>query len=102
MTRRLRKGRHATERDSMRLTVGMAFLAALAIAALVPASALAQSDLTITKNDSADPVSVGSEFTYSISVTNNGTDAATNVEVVDTLPSEVDFVSATPSQGSCE
>jgi uncharacterized repeat protein (TIGR01451 family) len=86
----------------MRLTVGVAFLAALAIAALVPASALAQSDLTITKNDSADPVSVGSEFVYTVTVANSGPDPATGVEVVDTLPNEVDFVSATPSQGSCE
>jgi uncharacterized repeat protein (TIGR01451 family) len=86
----------------MRLTVGMAFLAALAIAALVPASALAQSDLTITKNDSADPVSVGSEFVYTLTVANSGPDAATDVEVIDTLPNEVDFVSATPEQGSCE
>lgn len=81
----------------MRLKVGMVFGVTLAVVALLPASALAQSDLTITKADSADPVSVGNEFTYSVTVTNNGPDAATDVEVVDTLPNEVDFVSA--SQG---
>jgi uncharacterized repeat protein (TIGR01451 family) len=81
----------------MRLTVGMVFGVALAVVALVPASALAQSDLTIAKTDSADPVTVGDEFTYSVTVTNNGTDAATSVEVVDMLPNEVEFVSA--SQG---
>ena len=77
--------------------------ALIAALALWPASAFAQTaDLSIDKTDSADPVTVGSEFTYSLAVANAGPDAATGVEIVDTLPNEVDFVSATPSQGTCD
>jgi uncharacterized repeat protein (TIGR01451 family) len=76
--------------------------ATLAVAALWPASALAQTaDLSIDKTDNADPATVGSEFAYSLTVANAGPDAANGVEAVDTLPNEVDFVSATPSQGTC-
>jgi uncharacterized repeat protein (TIGR01451 family) len=84
-----------------RAMVGLGAL--IAAVALWPASAFAQTaDLSIDKTDSADPVAVGSEFTYSLAVANAGPDAATGVEVVDNLPNEVDFVSATPSQGTCE
>jgi uncharacterized repeat protein (TIGR01451 family) len=58
-------------------------------------------DLSITKSDSPDPVVVGQNLTYSITVTNNGPTAASAVTVTDTLPGSVTFVSATPSQGSC-
>jgi len=61
----------------------------------------ASADLSITKTDAPDPVSVGSNLIYTITVTNNGPDAATNVTVVDTLTASVSFVSATASQGSC-
>lgn len=73
-----------------------------AAALLFPASAFAQSDLSVEKTESADPVTVGSQFNYAITVTNSGPDAATGVLLEDTLPNEVDFVSATPSQGTCE
>jgi uncharacterized repeat protein (TIGR01451 family) len=56
----------------------------------------AQADLEISKADSPDPVTVGDNLTYTITVTNNGPDAATNVVVTDTLPSGVTFVSASP------
>ena len=62
---------------------------------------IASADLAITKTDAPDPVSVGSNLTYTITVTNNGPNAATNVSVVDTLPASVSFVSSTASQGSC-
>ncbi len=58
-------------------------------------------NLSITKNDSPDPVTAGNQLTYSISVTNLGPDAASNVTVTDTLPGSVTWVSSTPSQGSC-
>jgi uncharacterized repeat protein (TIGR01451 family) len=79
-------------------------IAALACAAALcfPASALAQSDLSVAKTDSADPVTVGSQFSYTITVTNSGPEAATGVLLEDTIPNEVDYVSATPSQGTCE
>jgi uncharacterized repeat protein (TIGR01451 family) len=58
-------------------------------------------DLAITKTDSLDPVTVGSLLTYSLTVTNSGPDGTTGVTVTDTLPAEVTFVSATPTQGNC-
>ena len=58
-------------------------------------------DLSITKQDSPDPVTVGSPLTYTIGVANLGPDAGTNVTVTDTLPASVTLVSATASQGSC-
>jgi uncharacterized repeat protein (TIGR01451 family) len=58
-------------------------------------------DLSITKTDSPDPVEAGNNLTYSVTVNNNGPEAATGVQVTDPLPAGVDFVSATPDQGSC-
>jgi uncharacterized repeat protein (TIGR01451 family) len=60
-----------------------------------------QADLSIAKTDLNDPAPTGRNLTYTLTVTNNGLDAASGVVVVDTLPSGVDYVSATPSQGSC-
>jgi uncharacterized repeat protein (TIGR01451 family) len=87
----------------MSITVGKILGASLAVMALLPASAFAQTaDLSISKTDSADPVPVGSEFLYTLAISNAGPDGATGVEVIDNLPNEVDFVSATASQGACE
>jgi uncharacterized repeat protein (TIGR01451 family) len=60
-----------------------------------------EADLAITKSDAPDPVALGSDLTYTVTVTNNGPDASTGSTVTDTLPAGVTFVSATPSQGSC-
>src|SRR5262245_43929900 len=57
-------------------------------------------DLSLTKSDSPDPVVVGDNVTYTITVDNPGTLPATNAIVTDHLPSTVDFVSATG--GSCQ
>jgi len=54
-----------------------------------------QADLLIQNmTDSPDPVSVGGELTYRIRVSNNGPLTATEVEIIDTLPPNVNFVSA--------
>jgi uncharacterized repeat protein (TIGR01451 family) len=58
-------------------------------------------DLSITKSDWPDPASVEEPLTYTITVTNASFDDATNVVVTDTLPMDVDFASASPSQGEC-
>jgi uncharacterized repeat protein (TIGR01451 family) len=58
-------------------------------------------DLSLTKSDSPDPVTVGQELTYTITVSNAGPDAAQNVSVTDTLPAGVTFGSASASQGTC-
>jgi len=54
-------------------------------------------NLKIEKTDSQDPVPVGGNFTYTINVQNNGSNA-TGVIVTDTLPGDVTYVSDT---GSC-
>jgi uncharacterized repeat protein (TIGR01451 family) len=56
-------------------------------------------DLSVTKTDSPDPVSVGSSLTYTLTAGNAGPDTATGVTVTDTLPAGVTFASAAPSQG---
>jgi uncharacterized repeat protein (TIGR01451 family) len=66
-----------------------------------PAPWLGQADLSVVKSDSRDPTPLGRNFTWTITVRNNGPDAAFDVNVTDTLPPGVDFVSATASQGSC-
>jgi uncharacterized repeat protein (TIGR01451 family) len=79
---------------------------AAGLIALLPATALAATaDLAVDKTDGLDDsatVTVGGEITYTITVTNNGPDAATGVELVDNLSNRLDFVSADPSQGSCK
>ena len=52
-----------------------------------------EADLIITQVDSADPVNPGGTLTYTITVTNNGPDNATNVVATDTLPAGVTLVS---------
>ncbi|MEP6476039.1 MAG: hypothetical protein ABJC60_02090 [Actinomycetota bacterium] len=64
-------------------------------------TAAAGADLSITTTDAPDPVRADSALTYTLSVTNGGTDHATNVVVTDTLPANVIFGSAVASQGSC-
>jgi uncharacterized repeat protein (TIGR01451 family) len=57
-------------------------------------------DLAVSKTDSPDPVGVGSNLTYTVTVTNIGPDIATGVVLVDTLPQNVDFVSASSGCGN--
>ncbi|HWP92991.1 MAG TPA: SBBP repeat-containing protein [Thermodesulfobacteriota bacterium] len=55
---------------------------------------VANADLSVTKSDSPDPVTQGNDLIYTITVTNNGPDTATDVILIDTLPSGVTVVSA--------
>lgn len=58
-------------------------------------------DVGVTITDNPDPVAPGSPLTYTLDVSNDGPDTATDVTVVQTLPDGVTFVSADPSQGTC-
>src|SRR5437870_4792181 len=65
-------------------------------------AAPASADLSVTKEDSPDPVNAGSNLTYTITVSNNGPDAAANASWSDTLPPGTTFVSMPDVSGwSC-
>jgi len=65
-----------------------------------PHSVSACTDLSITKSGSPNPVIVNQTLTYTITVTNANTTAATNMSVVDTIPAEVTYVSSSISGGN--
>src|SRR3954451_20007107 len=93
-------------RSKRRITALVMAMAALATAGLLSAGVATPApgdtaNLRLTKTDSPDPVTVGQTLTYTVTVSDNGPDGATNVTMVDTLPNSVDFISATPSSGSC-
>jgi uncharacterized repeat protein (TIGR01451 family) len=58
-------------------------------------------NLSLTQEDTPDPVIAEQELTYIITVTNAGPSIAGSVLLTDTLPANVTLVSATPDQGSC-
>ena len=57
-------------------------------------------DLAVTKTVDKPRPNVGDTITYTVTLTNNGTATATGVEVTDTLPANVTYVSATPAGGT--
>ena len=59
----------------------------------------AQADLAVTLTDAPDPVSAGTNLTYTATVTNNGPTAADDIGINLPLPAGTAFVSATPSAG---
>jgi len=61
----------------------------------------APADLSVSKSDSPDPVTVRGQLTYTITVRNDGPGGAAGVMLVDTLPPTALFVSSTPTQGAC-
>jgi uncharacterized repeat protein (TIGR01451 family) len=58
-------------------------------------------DLSVAKSDSPDPAARGADLTYTVVVTNNGPGSAAAVQLTDSLPTTVRFVSATSTAGSC-
>jgi uncharacterized repeat protein (TIGR01451 family) len=58
-------------------------------------------DLGVTKTDSPDPVHVGQNLTYTVTVRNNGPEAATGVTLTDQLPKNAGFGSVSTTQGTC-
>ncbi|MGQ0700370.1 MAG: choice-of-anchor Q domain-containing protein [Panacagrimonas sp.] len=58
-------------------------------------------DLSILKTASAPNALVGASISFTLAVSNNGPENATDVQVFDTLPAQLGFVSVTPNMGSC-
>jgi uncharacterized repeat protein (TIGR01451 family) len=59
-----------------------------------------QANLLLAKTVNDPTPNVGEIVTYTITLTNNGPDTATNVQTADRLPAGLSFVSAAPSQGT--
>lgn len=59
-----------------------------------------QADLSLTKTIDDETPNLNQQVTFTITLSNLGPDSATNVEVLDQLPTGVNFVSSTPSQGT--
>jgi uncharacterized repeat protein (TIGR01451 family) len=59
-----------------------------------------QADLQVTKSVSNPTPNVGDTVTFTVNLTDNGPDSATNVSVTDLLPAGLIFVTATPSEGA--
>ncbi|MCA9175273.1 MAG: DUF11 domain-containing protein [Planctomycetales bacterium] len=57
-------------------------------------------DLELTKTADASSPTVGDEVDFTVTVLNNGPDAATGVTVEDILPAGLAFVGSSPTQGS--
>jgi uncharacterized repeat protein (TIGR01451 family) len=59
-------------------------------------------DLSLTKTDAPDPVSVGADLTYTLTASNHGTGVFKTATVSDTLPAGTTFVSlASPAGWTC-
>ncbi len=59
-----------------------------------------QADLALAKTTSNPTPNVGDTVTFTLTLTDNGPDSATDAQVTDLLPSGLSFVSDTASQGS--
>ena len=59
-----------------------------------------EADVQVLKTVDQPAPLVGQTVTFTVTVTNNGPSAATDVEVVDLLPAGLTLLTATPSQGS--
>lgn len=58
-------------------------------------------DLGVSISDTPDPLVATEELTYTATVSNNGSYDATNVILTDIFPTGLNYVSSSPSQGSC-
>jgi uncharacterized repeat protein (TIGR01451 family) len=98
-------GRAARRIEVAALAVLVAVAGAAVLAAMTGGEAGAspvgpaslEADLSLAKSDSPDPVAEGAALTYTLTVRNDGPDAATNVTLSDDLPARVDPVAANPS-----
>jgi uncharacterized repeat protein (TIGR01451 family) len=58
-------------------------------------------DLSVTKADNPDPLTIGGNLSYTMVVTNNGPSVATGVQAADALPATTTFVSVATPTGTC-
>ncbi len=68
--------------------------------AVVTPITTSRADLAVIKTVNNPNPQPGSNITYTVSVTNNGPDTATGVQITDELPPGLTFVSAAPNQGT--
>ncbi len=62
---------------------------------------LPPADLSLTLSDAPDPVTVGENLSYTLTVTNSGPGDVLDVRVFDQPPGTASLVSALPTQGTC-
>src|SRR5205085_2811754 len=65
----------------------------------VSTTVTAQNDVSVAKSDSPDPIIVGSNLTYTITVNNGGPSNAAGVTLTDILPANTTFVSINQPTG---
>ncbi len=58
------------------------------------------SDLAVSKTASSSAVNAGNNFSYSVTITNNGSSNATGIILSDVLPAGINYLSAAASHGS--
>jgi uncharacterized repeat protein (TIGR01451 family) len=90
------------EEQAMRLAHRWILVLAILVGPVSMAATEESADLSLTNTASPSPVQATTTLTYNLNVFNNGpTVVATGVQVTDTLPAGVTFVSATATQGTC-
>ena len=62
-------------------------------------STVSDIDLHLEKTANVESIKVGEEFTYVLTLTNDGPSKATNIEVSDQLPTNVSYVGASANKG---
>jgi uncharacterized repeat protein (TIGR01451 family) len=82
--------------------IGLSVLAMGVGLFVTAAASAATTDFSVTQTDSADPVEVGDNVAYTVTVQDNGPGANVPVTLTYKLSNRLDFVSATPSQGTCD
>ncbi|HID99872.1 MAG TPA: DUF11 domain-containing protein [Thiotrichaceae bacterium] len=60
-----------------------------------------QANLSVMMTASSDPINLGGELSYTLTVNNAGPNVASTVQVVDTLPNEVTFESGSGTDWAC-
>lgn len=69
---------------------------------LQPLAAPTNADVGVTMSAAPGSVTVDGNVTYQLQIKNHGPQTAAKVGLVNTLPSEVEYVSTTTSQGTCK